>query len=102
MGVAFGSGCWTTLADPPAGEPDTVWLVTQILEPTGAQPTYVHNEDELVEGVAAGRLALILAPVPIPMVVDTALNGRVMPPKSTLFWPKPRTGMLLRDLNQPD
>ena len=47
--------------------------------------------------MAAGRVAFLLAPIPIKEVVDAALAGRVMPPKSTLFWPKPRTGLLLRD-----
>jgi uncharacterized protein (DUF1015 family) len=58
---------------------------------------YEHDLDEVAAGVAGGNVAFLLAPIPIQEVVDAALAGRVMPPKSTLFWPKPRTGLLLRD-----
>jgi uncharacterized protein (DUF1015 family) len=99
VGLAGPGGCWTMAATPEEGDPDTAWLAAQVLEPLGAQTTYVHDEAELAEGVAGGATGFIMAPLPIPMVIQTALAGRVMPPKSTLFWPKPRTGMLLRDLD---
>ena len=98
-GVAYGDRCWTAAATPAAGDPDTSWLASEVLEPLGASPVYVHDEAEVAEGVARGRLGFVMAAVPIPMVIDTALAGRVMPPKSTLFWPKPRTGVVLRDLS---
>lgn len=99
IGLAGPEGCWTMAAAPEEGDPDTAWLAAQILEPLGATTTYVHDEAELAEGVASGAAGFVMAPLPIPMVIRTALAGRVMPPKSTLFWPKPRTGMLLRDLD---
>ncbi|GAC1370850.1 MAG: hypothetical protein NVSMB32_15180 [Actinomycetota bacterium] len=86
-------------SEPPPGEPDTAWLAAEVLEPCATVARYVHDEAELAEGIEQGKLAFILAPIPIPMVIETALAGRVMPPKSTLFWPKPRTGILLRDIN---
>ena len=81
---------------PTRGPLDTAWLA-RVLETAGASVTYEHDVEEVAAAVAAGRVAFLLAPIPIKEVVDAALAGRVMPPKSTLFWPKPRTGLLLRD-----
>jgi len=93
VGVVDSTGRWTM----PTREPlDTAWLAG-VLEAAGASVTYEHDVEEVAAAVAAGRVAFLLAPIPIKEVVDAALAGRVMPPKSTLFWPKPRTGLLLRD-----
>ena len=93
VGLADASGRWTM---PTRGPLDTAWLA-RVLETAGASVTYEHDVEEVAAAVAAGRVAFLLAPIPIKEVVDAALAGRVMPPKSTLFWPKPRTGLLLRD-----
>jgi uncharacterized protein (DUF1015 family) len=102
IGVASPAGCWTMAIDPPSlGVPDTAWIARHLLEPASADVTYEHDLALVAEAVAAGSVALLPAPIPIAAVVDTALAGMVMPPKSTLFWPKPRTGILLRDFQRP-
>jgi hypothetical protein len=93
VGVADSSGRWTMRA---RGQLDTAWLAG-VLDAAGAAVSYEHDIEEVAAGVAGGNVAFLLAPIPIQEVVDSALAGRVMPPKSTLFWPKPRTGLLLRD-----
>jgi hypothetical protein len=93
VGVADSSGRWTM---PTRGPLDTAWLAG-VLEAAGASVAYEHDIEEVAAGVGGGNVAFLLAPIPIQEVVDSALAGRVMPPKSTLFWPKPRTGLLLRD-----
>jgi uncharacterized protein (DUF1015 family) len=93
VGLADSSGRWTM---PSRGSPDTAWLAG-VLEAAGASVAYEHDIEEVAAAVAGGHVAFLLAPIPIQEVVDAALAGRVMPPKSTLFWPKPRTGLLLRD-----
>jgi uncharacterized protein (DUF1015 family) len=98
VGVAAAAGRWTT---PSYGSPDTAWLAGKVLEPAGAAVAYEHDLDRVAEAVEAGALAFVLAPIPVDTVIETALAGEVMPPKSTLFWPKPRTGILLRDLLAP-
>ena len=98
VGVATTSGRWTT---PSYGSPDTAWLAGKVLEPAGAEVAYEHDLDLVGSVVAAGALAFLLAPIPVDTVIETALAGEVMPPKSTLFWPKPRTGILLRDMLAP-
>ena len=93
VGVVDSTGRWTR---PTRGPLDTAWLAG-VLEAAGASVTYEHDIEEVAAAVVAGKVAFLLAPIPIKEVVDAALAGRVMPPKSTLFWPKPRTGLLLRD-----
>ena len=101
LGVAHASGCWTMAIDTPTvAAPDTAWIARHITE-AGAEVTYEHDLTLVAEAVAAGSLALLPAPIPIPAVMAAALAGHVMPPKSTLFWPKPRTGILLRDFLRP-
>jgi uncharacterized protein (DUF1015 family) len=36
--------------------------------------------------------------VTVAQIVAIAHGGERMPPKSTFFWPKPRTGVVLRSL----
>jgi uncharacterized protein (DUF1015 family) len=43
--------------------------------------------------------AVLLRPVSIDQIARTARGGRRMPPKSTFFQPKPRTGMVFRELD---
>jgi uncharacterized protein (DUF1015 family) len=51
----------------------------------------------------SGGTALLLNPTPVEAVVAVAAAGERMPRKSTLFTPKPRTGLLLRAYaDEPD
>ena len=97
IGVASAEGRWTLET---SAEVDTVWLADQVLEPNRADVTYEHDI-EIVERAVRdrGTVAFLMAPVPVPLVADKALAGVRLPPKTTLFWPKPRTGLILRDLD---
>jgi uncharacterized protein (DUF1015 family) len=53
--------------------------------------------DAAVESGAADA-AVLLRPVSVAQIARTAHGGRLMPPKSTFFYPKPRTGMVFREL----
>lgn len=82
-----------------SGEVDTVWLAENVLEPAGAEVTYEHDIEMVEEAVSErGEVAFLMTPVPVPLVAEKALAGVRLPPKTTLFWPKPRTGLLMRDL----
>jgi uncharacterized protein (DUF1015 family) len=48
---------------------------------------------------ASGGVAALLRPTPAATVLDLAARGVLMPRKSTLFVPKPRTGLVLRCLD---
>ncbi len=60
----------------------------------------VHFEHDVADALGAARAsegtALLLPPTPVQAVVDVAASGERMPRKSTLFTPKPRSGMVLR------
>lgn len=65
-----------------------------------ATPAFVHHPAEAAEAVESGEasLAVLLAPTPTEAVRAIAEAGDSMPPKSTFFIPKPRTGIVIRSL----
>jgi uncharacterized protein (DUF1015 family) len=59
---------------------------------------YEHDPESAVAAAAAsGGTAVLLNPTPVAAVTTVAAGGERMPRKSTLFTPKPRTGLVLRD-----
>jgi uncharacterized protein (DUF1015 family) len=60
--------------------------------------TYVHDWRAATSAVMAGgvQAALLLRPVTVDQISDWAHSRQRMPPKSTFFYPKPRTGMVYR------
>jgi uncharacterized protein (DUF1015 family) len=59
---------------------------------------YEHDVAAAVASAAAsGGTAVLLNPTPLEAVTTVAAGGERMPRKSTLFTPKPRTGLVLRD-----
>ena len=96
IGVAHRDGCWTMASK---DSPDTAFLADQVLGPAGVPVRYEHDTAAFLEAIAEGWLGFVLAPTPLDLVLEHALAGKRMPPKTTLFWPKPRTGLLLRDLD---
>ena len=76
------------------------WLVMRRLL-GGAHARYVHTATEAAQQIASGEAgaALLLAPPPFSAVRAVAEAGESMPPKSTFFVPKPRTGVVIRPLD---
>jgi len=69
----------------------------------GAGPvtvTYQAGADEVLRAVTAGEAdaAVLLRPVTVAQIASVADGGRKMEPKSTYFFPKPRTGITFRPL----
>jgi uncharacterized protein (DUF1015 family) len=59
---------------------------------------YEHDvEDALATAAKTAGTAVLLNPTPVGAVAAVAASGGRMPRKSTLFTPKPATGLLLRD-----
>ncbi|MCW2600622.1 MAG: hypothetical protein JWM02_2451 [Frankiales bacterium] len=59
---------------------------------------YEHDVDAaLATASASGGTAVLLNPTPVDAVTAVASGGERMPRKSTLFTPKPRTGLVIRD-----
>jgi uncharacterized protein (DUF1015 family) len=60
-----------------------------------------HSVDEAMEALRTGdgQAALLLRPVTVKQIDEWANERRRMPPKTTYFSPKPRTGMVFRSLD---
>ena len=78
---------------------DGVWLETA-LERVALRTAYQHGLDETLRAVAEGRAtaAVLVRPVSLAEIERTAREGLLMPPKSTFFTPKLKTGAVLRPL----
>jgi uncharacterized protein (DUF1015 family) len=97
------AGSWRM--DPKAGVLDRVraldglWL-EKALAGAAATVTYQHGLEEVLAELAAGRAtaAVLIRPVGVAEIERTAREGLLMPPKSTFFTPKLKTGFVLRPL----
>ncbi len=61
---------------------------------------YTHDLDDAIAGVDGGGwdAAVMLAPLSVSTVAAVASAGSIMPPKSTFFYPKIPTGIVLNPL----
>ena len=66
----------------------------------GIDVTYQHGVDNIRRAVNSGTadFGVLLRPVTVAQIIEIAEGGERMPPKSTFFFPKPRTGIVLRSL----
>lgn len=106
---------WVRLADPdrtrllavaPPGRAgqwrdlDVALVDVGLIEDLWASPGAVelrHSAASAVETARrTGGVAVLVRPTPAATVLDLAARGILMPRKSTLFVPKPRTGLVLR------
>jgi uncharacterized protein (DUF1015 family) len=83
-----------------SGDIDTVWLAETILEPSNRSVRYEHDIRIVTERIAErGETVFVMAATPVELVAEKALEGVRLPPKTTLFSPKPRSGLLLRSFD---
>lgn len=63
--------------------------------------SYTAYTDDAVAHVKEGTdsVALLMNPTPVEQVLDVAMAGSTMPQKSTYFYPKMATGLVLNPLN---
>ena len=64
--------------------------------------TYQHGLTETLAAVDSGaaEAAVLIRPVSVDEIERTAREGLLMPPKSTFFTPKLKTGFVLRPLSE--
>ena len=62
---------------------------------------YQHGVDEVAAAVAGGsaQAGILVRPATVEAISATADGGERMPPKTTFFHPKPRTGQVFRSLD---
>lgn len=65
-----------------------------------ASVTYQHGTSLVYRAVLAGEAeaGVLLRPAPVAQIEANAHSGERMPPKTTFFHPKPRTGVVFRTL----
>ena len=78
---------------------DGAWLETALAD-VAATVSYQHGLAETVAEVDGGRAsaAVLIRPVSVAEIERTAREGLLMPPKSTFFTPKLKTGFVIRTL----
>lgn len=77
------------------------WLLPELLDVPDTEQTVGYEHDlrrALAEAERTGGTALVLRATPVADVLAVAAAGERMPRKSTSFVPKPRSGLVLRDL----
>jgi uncharacterized protein (DUF1015 family) len=80
---------------------DGGWLETALAD-VPLTVSYQHGLDEALSEVDSGRAAaaVLIRPVSVAEIERTAREGLLMPPKSTFFTPKLKTGFVLRSLTE--
>ena len=99
---AAGDGAWLL---PKAGVFDGVraldgaWL-EHALRDVAVDVSYQHGVDRVLGAIRSGAAAagVLIRPVSVEEIERTAREGLLMPPKSTFFTPKLRTGLVVRPL----
>lgn len=63
--------------------------------------SFQHGVDNVLRAVDTGaaQAGVLLRPATVAQIVAIAHGGELMPPKTTFFWPKPRTGPVFRLLD---
>jgi len=76
---------------------DGAWL-EHALDGLDAQIDYQHGLDEMLAAVRSGghTAGILIRPTSLAEIRRTAREGLLMPPKSTFFTPKLRTGLVIR------
>jgi uncharacterized protein (DUF1015 family) len=98
-------GCWRL--QPKPGRFDGVraldggWLETALAD-VALTVAHQHGLDATLAEVDSGRAsaAVLIRPVSIAEIERTAREGLLMPPKSTFFTPKLKTGFVIRSLSK--
>ena len=62
---------------------------------------FQHGAGIVADAVRKGEAAaaVLLRPATVAQIAATGAGGTRMPPKTTFFWPKPRTGLVFRELS---
>ena len=77
---------------------DTVRLDAALADLGGVSLSYQHGIDHVIDAVRSGRAqaGVLVRPATVDQIRATADGGERMPPKTTFFHPKPKTGLVFR------
>jgi len=79
---------------------DGLWLEHALADVPQLEVTYQHGLDEVVSALPHHSGAVLICPTSIDEIRRTATEGLLMPPKSTFFTPKLRTGLVVRTMDE--
>jgi uncharacterized protein (DUF1015 family) len=81
--------------------PDSVQLDEALTALPPHDVTFQHGADNVERAVAAGAAdaGVLLRAVTVDQIAEVARRRDRMPPKTTFFWPKPRSGLVFRSLD---
>jgi len=106
IAVVGSDGGATLLTVDPSGfedvdDLDSARLAAALDHVDGCQVTYQHGVERVQAAVVEGRVqaGVLVRPVTVAAIEANAHSGRRMPPKSTFFHPKPKTGIVYRLLD---
>lgn len=108
LALVMPSGAW--LLSPKDGTPeaaganlDSSMVALVIAELPDHDLVFYNSWQDGMRAVSSeeAQAVLLLRPVSVDQIQQWAEDRRQMPPKSTYFFPKPRTGMVFRDLDVP-
>lgn len=104
LGLVTPDGTWLLRPRPEAmgdaRDLDSSRLDVALASLAGVSVVYQHGVDHIRSAVTKGeaQAGVLLRPVTVGQILEIARGGERMPPKSTFFFPKPRTGLVFRDL----
>ena len=96
--VGPGGGSWTFGRKPDGPELDTEQLADALRAVDGVEVSYQHGDVAALVDAGEADAAVVMKPVTVATIRAVADRRDRMPPKTTFFYPKPRTGFVLRDL----
>jgi uncharacterized protein (DUF1015 family) len=108
LALVLPSGAW--LLSPKDGTPeaagadlDSSMVALVIAELPDHELSFANSWQDAVASVEReeAQAAVLIRPVSVEKIAEFAHAGRRMPPKTTYFRPKPRTGMVFRPLSLP-
>jgi uncharacterized protein (DUF1015 family) len=82
---------------------DTVRLDAALAALPEHELVFQHGVENVVRAVERGdaQAGVLLRPATVRQIISIAHGGERMPPKTTFFHPKPRTGVVFRSLDDP-
>ena len=106
LALITADGTWLAVPKPATLAAATMELDSSRLDvaladlPT-ASVVYQHGWRQCSDAVTASEAsaAVLLRPATVSQIAAVSHGGERMPPKTTFFWPKPRTGVVYRRLD---
>ena len=106
MALITRDGTWTlkpkqSTVDAAEADLDSARLDVALADLPDATVRFQHGVDLVTAAVEKGEAdaAVLLRPATVEQIAATGHGGERMPPKTTFFFPKPRTGMVFRALD---